>query len=91
MFADKGMPLIMGEYDTVLNHADRLKGCPADLLLPVNSQGHFLKYLTKKSNANNVLPFLWASSVFDLATNTVGSKQILESLKKKCRALNRQI
>lgn len=80
-FADKGIPLIMGEYGTEY-HAGKLKGYPADSLLSVNSQRHYLGYVTKQAKANGAVPFLWASDVFDRGTNTVGSRQTLDSLKK---------
>jgi len=80
-FVDKGIPMIMGEYGTEY-HADKLKGYPADSLLSVNSQMHFYRYVTQQAKANGVLPFLWASDVFNRQTNTVGNQRTLDSLKK---------
>ncbi|MEO6851055.1 MAG: glycoside hydrolase family 5 protein, partial [Mucilaginibacter sp.] len=80
-FASKGIPLVMGEYGTSY-HADKLKGYPQDSLLSVNSQMHFYRYLTQQAKANGVLPFLWASDVFDRSTNTIGDQRALDSLRK---------
>lgn len=80
-FTSKGIPVFMGEYGTAY-HADKLIGYPADSLLSVNSQMHFYSYVTKQAKANGVLPFLWASDVFNRQTNTVGDQRTLDSLKK---------
>ncbi|MDN3580353.1 cellulase family glycosylhydrolase [Mucilaginibacter flavus] len=80
-FVDKGIPMIMGEYGTEY-HADKLKGYPADSLLSVNSQMHFYRYITQQAKTNGVLPFLWASDVFNRQTNTIGNQRTLDSLKK---------
>lgn len=80
-FVDKGMPVIMGEYGTEY-HADKLKGYSADSLLSVNSQMHFYRYVTQQAKANGVLPFLWASDVFNRQTNTIGNQRTLDSLKR---------
>lgn len=80
-FTSKGIPVIMGEYGTAY-HADKLSGYSADSLLSVNSQMHFYSYVTKQAKANGVLPFLWASDVFNRQNNTVGDQRTLDSLKK---------
>ncbi|WPU94862.1 cellulase family glycosylhydrolase [Mucilaginibacter sabulilitoris] len=80
-FVDKGIPMIMGEYGTEY-HADKLKGYPTDSLLSVNSQMHFYRYVTQQAKANGVLPFLWASDVFNRQTNTIGNQRTLDSLRK---------
>jgi len=80
-FASKGIPVIMGEYGTA-DHFDKLKGYPADSLLSVNSQMHFYGYVAKQAKANGMLPFLWASDVFNRQNNTVGDQRTLDSLKK---------
>lgn len=80
-FTSKGIPVIMGEFDCGY-HADKLKGYPADSLLSVNSGRHFYSYVTKQARANGVLPFLWASDIFDRKTNTIADKPALDSLKK---------
>ncbi|OCX54739.1 hypothetical protein BEL04_01315 [Mucilaginibacter sp. PPCGB 2223] len=80
-FVDKGIPVIMGEYDAG-DHADKLKGYPADSLLSVNSKMHFYRYVTQQAKANGVAPFLWASDIFNRKTNTIGNQRALDSLKK---------
>lgn len=80
-FVDKGIPVILGEYDAG-DHADKLKGYPADSLLSVNSKMHFYRYVTQQAKANGVAPFLWASDIFNRQTNTIGDQRALDSLKK---------
>ncbi|EHQ25977.1 cellulase family glycosylhydrolase [Mucilaginibacter paludis] len=80
-FASKGIPLVMGEFDAEY-HAGKLKGYPQDSILSVNSGRHFYSYLAKKAKANGVLPFLWASGIFNRSTNTIGDRAALDSLKK---------
>jgi len=80
-FTGKGIPVFMGEYDAA-DHADKLKGYPADSLLSVNSKLHFYRYVTQQAKANGVAPFLWASDVFNRKTNTIGNQRALDSLKK---------
>jgi len=80
-FASKGIPLVMGEFD-VQYHAGKLTGYPQDSTMSVNSGRHFYSYITKQAKANGVLPFLWASGIFNRSTNTIGDKPALDSLKK---------
>ena len=62
-FTDKGLPVIMGEYD-IQYHADNLKGYPADSLLCLRSGWHYYSVVTKQAKINGIVPFLWAG-VFD--------------------------
>lgn len=62
-FADKGIPLFMGEYAPNY-HAARLTGYPADSILALKSSTHFVAYLAQQAKANGVIPFLWAG-IFD--------------------------
>jgi len=80
-FADKGIPLVMGEFDAQY-HAERLKGYPQDSILALRSGWHFYAYLTKQAKANGVLPFLWASGIFNRSSNTIGDHAALDSVKK---------
>lgn len=80
-FVDKGIPLVMGEFD-IEYHAGKLKGYTQDSLLSVNSGRHYYSYLAKQARANSVLPFLWASGIFNRSTNTIGDQPALDSLKK---------
>ncbi|WP_167667797.1 cellulase family glycosylhydrolase [Mucilaginibacter gossypiicola] len=80
-FVDQGIPVIMGEFGTEY-HADKLKGFPVDSLLSVNSQMHYYRYVTQQAKTNGVLPFLWASDVFNRQTNKIGNQRTLDSLKR---------
>ena len=62
-FADKGIPLFMGEYAPNY-HAARLTGYPADSLKSLASATHFTAYVAQQAKANGVIPFLWAG-IFD--------------------------
>ncbi|MBB6239633.1 hypothetical protein HDC90_004291 [Pedobacter sp. AK013] len=87
-FTDKGIPVIMGEYD-VSYHADKLKGYPADSLLALKSGWHFYAYVTKQAKVNGIVPFLWSSAIFQrpfkngvTAPAYIGDQVALDSLKK---------
>ena len=58
-FADKGIPLFMGEY-APNDHFARLTGYPADSLKSRASETHFTAYVAQQAKANGVIPFLWA-------------------------------
>ncbi|GAA3979554.1 cellulase family glycosylhydrolase [Mucilaginibacter dorajii] len=62
-FADKGIPLFMGEYASNY-HAGKLTGYPADSVLALKSATHFTAYIAQQAKANGVIPFLWAG-IFD--------------------------
>ncbi len=65
-FADKGIPLFMGEYAPNY-HAARLTGYPADSILSIKSTTHFVAYIAEQAKANGVIPYLWAG-IFDRPT-----------------------
>jgi hypothetical protein len=62
-FAAKGIPLFMGEY-APNSHFGRLKGYPADSILSIKSETHFIAYIAQQAKANGVIPYLWAG-IFD--------------------------
>ncbi|HEY9195045.1 MAG TPA: cellulase family glycosylhydrolase [Mucilaginibacter sp.] len=88
-FVDKGIPVIMGEYDAAI-HADKLVGYKADSLLSVNSRMHFFRYLTQQAKANGVAPFLWGGGIINrpakdgIATGpeVISDQRALDSLKR---------
>lgn len=86
-FVDKGIPVVMGEFD-IQYHAQRLTGYPADSILSIRSGWHYYAYLTKQAKAHGVLPFLWASGIFQRPNNAtpqpayIGDQNALDSLKK---------
>lgn len=79
-FFDKGIPLVMGEFDAV-NHTGKLTGYPQDSILSLNSRAYFLRYKTQQALANGILPFVWAGGLFDRTTNTISDQQALDSLR----------
>jgi hypothetical protein len=84
-FVDKGIPVVMGEFD-IQYHAERLTGYPADSILALRSGWHYYAYITKQAKAHGVQPFLWASGIFQRPNTGVpayiGDRQALDSLKK---------
>ncbi|MDR3693223.1 cellulase family glycosylhydrolase [Mucilaginibacter sp.] len=81
-FADKGIPLFMGEYAPQY-HAERLTGYPADSLKALASATHFTAYIAQQAKANGVIPYLWAG-VFNRPSGAaayVGDQVTLDSIK----------
>lgn len=88
-FADKGIPLFMGEYAPQY-HAGRLTGYKADSLRALASGTHFTAYIAEQAKANGVIPFLWAG-IFNRpggAAAYVGDQVTLDSVKA---AVNRGV
>ena len=86
-FADKGIPLFMGEY-APNDHFARLTGYPADSLKSRASETHFTAYIAQQAKANGVIPYLWAG-IFNRPANNgvptgpavVGDHVTLDSVK----------
>jgi len=86
-FADKGIPLFMGEY-APSDHFARLTGYPADSLKSRASETHFTAYIAQQAKANGVIPYLWAG-IFNRPANNgvptgpavVGDQVTLDSVK----------
>ncbi|HWZ03167.1 MAG TPA: cellulase family glycosylhydrolase [Mucilaginibacter sp.] len=86
-FADKGIPLFMGEY-APNDHFARLTGYPADSLKSRASETHFTAYIAQQAKANGVIPYLWAG-IFNRPANNgvptgpavVGDQVTLDSVK----------
>jgi endoglucanase len=83
-FVDRGIPVVVGEFGAM--RRDNLTGDALQLHLA--SRAHYLKYVTKRANANALLPFYWdngglhslASGIFDRSANAVFDQQSLEAL-----------
>lgn len=83
-FVDKGIPVIVGEYNAV--RRGNLTG--DKLALHLKSRAHYLNYTTKRMVANGMLPFFWdagsggpyGSGVMNRSTNTVFDQQALDAL-----------
>jgi aryl-phospho-beta-D-glucosidase BglC (GH1 family) len=78
-FTDKGIPVILGEFDAMKRST--LTG--ADLTLHLASRSYYYKYVVKQAKANGLLPFYWdtGNGVINRANNTVLDKQALDSLR----------
>ena len=76
-FADKGIPVIIGEFGAM--RRDNLTGDA--LTLHLASRAYYFKYVTKQANTNGFLPFFWdTGGLFNRQTNTVFDQQSLDAL-----------
>src|SRR5664280_2172857 len=76
-FVDKGIPVIIGEFGAM--RRDNLTGDA--LTLHLASRAYYLKYVTKLSSTNGLLPFFWdTGGLFNRQTNTVSDQQSLDAL-----------
>lgn len=55
LFTDKGIPVVLGEYDAALR--TNLTG--DDAALNLKSCTHWMRYVTLKARENGLLPFVW--------------------------------
>ncbi|WP_158085366.1 cellulase family glycosylhydrolase [Niastella vici] len=78
-FTDKGIPVIVGEFDAM--RRSNLTG--SDLQLHLDSRAYFLKYVVKQAKTNGLLPFLWdtGNGVINRMNNTVFDQKELDSLR----------
>jgi len=79
-FVDKGIPVVLGEYDAM--RRTNLTG--DSLTLHLASRAYYLKYVTKQAIANGMLPFYWdaGTGVINRQSNSVLDPQALDSLVK---------
>jgi aryl-phospho-beta-D-glucosidase BglC (GH1 family) len=56
-FADKGIPVLLGEYGTY--RRNNSKHIPLDLATHNDAVDYWLTYITKQAKANGMLPFFW--------------------------------
>lgn len=80
-FADRGIPVVLGEYAAMLR--THLTG--ADLALHRASRAYFHQYVTQKALENGILPFYWEIGVdpgllFNRSIPAVGDQQSLDAL-----------
>jgi len=83
-FAQKGIPVVLGEYSATRRSA--LTG--EDLELHLASRAHFNYYVTKMAKANGMIPFYWDNgfignhgcAIFNRMNNTVFDQQALDGL-----------
>lgn len=81
-FADKGIPVILGEYGAMLRTG--LTG--NNLELHKKSRVYYFKYVTMQSKANGMLPFFWDTgdegALFDRNNLTIKNPDALEGIKQ---------
>jgi aryl-phospho-beta-D-glucosidase BglC (GH1 family) len=76
-FADKGIPVVMGEYGPM----KRTDLTGDALALHLASRAYYLKYVTKQAKANGILPFVWdTGGLLSRQNNTVLDQQSLDAL-----------
>jgi xyloglucan-specific exo-beta-1,4-glucanase len=80
-FADKGIPVVLGEYGAMLR--PQLTG--DDMTLHRASRAYYAQYVTQSALAHGMLPMYWEIGVdpallFDRATPAVGDTQLLEGI-----------
>lgn len=78
-FTDKGIPVILGEFEVM--RRTNLTG--DNLQLHLLSRSYYFKYLVQQAKARGLLPFYWdtGSGVFDRTTLQVKDQQALDSLR----------
>jgi endoglucanase len=84
-FADKGIPVVLGEFGAI-RRSGTLSG--SDLQLHLNSRAYFNNYVTRQALANGMLPFVWdegglgnnSMGIFNRPNNTVFDQQELNAL-----------
>lgn len=77
-FVDKGIPVVLGEYDAM-----RRTSLTGDALtLHLASRAYYLEYVTKQARANGLLPFYWdaGTGVINRQSNSVFDQQALDAL-----------
>lgn len=81
-FVDKGVPVLVGEFDVVRHNAS-LAGMPQDSILSLNSRAHFFSYLTQSARKNGIPVFMWDAyyDLIDRVHNVVYDPQALDSLR----------
>jgi len=76
-FVDQGIPVVLGEFGAM--RRDNLTGDA--LRLHLASRAYYLRYVTRRANANALLPFYWdTGGLLDRRTNTVLDQQSLDAL-----------
>lgn len=83
-FADKGIPVVLGEYGVI-----RRTTLTGDALaLHLASRAYWDKYITQQAKANGMIPFYWDNGylsnnefgIFNRQNNTIGDQQVLDAL-----------
>lgn len=76
-FADKGIPVILGEYGAM--RRGNLKG--EELALHLSSRAYWAKYVTQRALANGLLPFIWdTGDLIDRRSLKIKDQQSLDAI-----------
>ncbi len=79
-FADRGIPVVLGEYAVILR--TQLTGDA--LALHRASRAYYYEYVTRKALENGMLPFVWETGydtgLFNRNTPAVGDQQVLNAV-----------
>lgn len=83
-FADKGIPVILGEYGAL----KRSKLTGESLQLHLASRAYYMEYVTQKAKENGMIPFVWDNGalgnhgmgIFDRSTGKVVDSSILQAI-----------
>lgn len=79
-FADKQIPVILGEYGTY--RRDNSRFVPKDLATHNDAVDYWLTYVTKQAIANGAKPFYWdTGGALDRRNNTVRDQRTMNALR----------
>jgi len=80
-FADKGIPVLLGEYGAY--RRDNSKHVPLDLATHNDAVDYWLTYITKQAKANGMLPFFWdTGGALDRQSYTVKDQRTIVALNR---------
>lgn len=78
-FADKGIPVILGEYGAY--RRDNTAHVPKDLATHNNAVDHWITYITKQAIANGMKPFWWdTGGALDRTNYSVKDQRTLDAI-----------
>jgi endoglucanase len=82
-FADKGIPLVLGEMGAFVNNGPTGGALTGDnLALSKASRGHWYSYICRSALKNGALPFIWdTGELFNRNTGAVQNRQLMDSLR----------
>ena len=79
-FADKGIPIILGEYGAFRRNG-RTAHLPAELALHNDAVDHWITFVTKQAIANGFKPFWWdTGGALDRRNYTVKDQRTIDAL-----------
>jgi hypothetical protein len=79
-FADRGIPVIMGEYGVY--RRDNSTNVPKDLATHNDAVDYWTMYVTKQAKASGMLPFWWdTGGLLDRRTYAIKDQRTLDALR----------